>query len=72
MIPRAVLDALVKRKIPSPRLESNTRTAIILKNLNIFVFIIYTMYMLFNKHLTTTKTFDKGQYFDNYHCKVQT
>jgi hypothetical protein len=27
--PRAVLDAVVKRKIPSPRLESNPRTPII-------------------------------------------
>jgi hypothetical protein len=27
--PRAVLDAVVKRKIPSPRLESNPRTPIV-------------------------------------------
>jgi hypothetical protein len=27
--PRAVLDAVVKRKIPSPRLESNLRTLIV-------------------------------------------
>jgi hypothetical protein len=27
--PRAVLDAVVKRKIPSPRLESNSRTQIV-------------------------------------------
>jgi hypothetical protein len=27
--PRAVLDAVVKRKIPSPRRESNTRTPIV-------------------------------------------
>jgi len=26
--PRAVLDAVVKRKVPSPRLESNPRTPI--------------------------------------------
>jgi hypothetical protein len=29
MGPRAVLDAMVKRKIPSPRRESNPRTPII-------------------------------------------
>jgi hypothetical protein len=28
--PRAVLDAVVKRKIPSPRRESNSRTPVII------------------------------------------
>jgi hypothetical protein len=31
--PRAVLDAVVKRKIPSPRQESNPRTPIVLVDL---------------------------------------
>jgi hypothetical protein len=32
--PRAVLDAVVKRKIPSPRRESNPRTPIVLNRIN--------------------------------------
>jgi hypothetical protein len=43
MGPRAVLNAVVKRKIPSPRRESNPRTPIVLSlSLSLYIYIYKT------------------------------
>jgi hypothetical protein len=40
--PRAVLDAVVKREIPSPRLESNPRTPMDGINVRICIYICFS------------------------------
>jgi hypothetical protein len=62
--PRAVLDAVVKRKIPSPRRELNSRTPIVQP----VFYICIDVYSHDWRHFPTKGPIQPGSIFDRFYC----